>query len=65
MSTPAEMDASAYARWYEEFENYLVDSGMPKSQAIKFRDEFAEDALHYFSNGKSPGDAAMQELLVL
>lgn len=61
--TPHELDATAYAQWYTEFETYLLDSGLSKTQALKYRDEFAEDALHYFTSGKSPGDAAAAELL--
>jgi hypothetical protein len=56
-------DNVKFTAWLQEFEKYLIESGMPQPQAMKYRGEFYSDAVAHFAAGRTPGDAAMMELL--
>lgn len=56
-------DNVKFSAWLKQFERYLIESGMPEHQALKYRTQFYNDALGHFAADRTPGDAAMMELL--
>ncbi len=56
-------DNAKFTAWLVEFEKALIDSGMPERQAMKFRNEYYNDALGHFAAGHSADEAAVRELL--
>jgi len=56
-------DNEKFTAWLKDFEKYLIESGMPESQAVKYRGPFYNDAVAHYAANRTPGDAAMMELL--
>jgi hypothetical protein len=57
------IDNAALTKWLTEFEAALIESGMPESQAKRFRGEYFNDALAHFAAGETPSDSAVKQLL--
>ncbi len=53
----------SFKEWLDEFVKYLIQSGIPEPQAKRYYGIYKEEALKYFNDGVTPGDAVTMEIL--
>jgi hypothetical protein len=56
-------DNEVFTEWLQKFETALIDAGMPRPQAMRYRSEYFQDALRLFMDTHTPETAAIHELL--
>jgi len=59
----SEFDNQAFTVWLADFEESMIECGMPQPQAMKFRGKYYQDAVSRFLKGESPDDAAVNEVM--
>lgn len=56
-------DNEKFTAWMVDFEKALIECGLPKRQAMKFRGEYYNDAVAHFAAGRTASDAAVREVM--
>ena len=56
-------DNIKFTAWMIDFQDAMIECGMPESQAMKFRGKYHAVAVSRFVKGESPDDAAVSEVM--